>query len=105
LRTKYFLAADVARAISDAGAEVVGPASELDDALCPIGGEPIDLAVIEINLGARRISLSPTCLRRAASHSYSRLAATGKQPARHAKAKPWEKPIRMWALVENLTPR
>jgi len=46
----YFIADDVRRTLSKAGALVVGPASSTADAIRAIDGEPIDAAVLDVNL-------------------------------------------------------
>jgi ActR/RegA family two-component response regulator len=50
----YMIAVDLARGLEAAGAEVVGPASTVQDALTLVGSERLDGAVRDINLGGDR---------------------------------------------------
>jgi CheY-like chemotaxis protein len=48
---EYFLADDLARALHDAGAQVVGPIATAAESLALLrSGEQVDLAVLDINL-------------------------------------------------------
>lgn len=49
---EYLIAQDLAEVIGEAGCDVVGPASDLGDALRLIGEGRTDAAVIDLNLGA-----------------------------------------------------
>jgi CheY-like chemotaxis protein len=52
---EYLIAADLALALDDGGAEVVGPAGSVEDALELIAAQsPLDAAVLDINLGNER---------------------------------------------------
>lgn len=46
---EYFIAADLKRAISQQGAEIVGPVGNLKAGL-DLASEPIDVAVLDVNL-------------------------------------------------------
>jgi len=47
---EYYLAADLARALSDAGAEVVGPLGTLEEASARVTQGGFDCAVLDMNL-------------------------------------------------------
>src|SRR3712207_3309616 len=47
---EFFLADDLAQALEKLGAEVVGPVPSKDKALAFLGAEPLDAAVLDINL-------------------------------------------------------
>lgn len=47
---EYFIAADLARALRREGAEIVGPVGDLSAGL-KLADEPIDAAVLDVNLG------------------------------------------------------
>lgn len=47
----YYLATDACEWLEEAGAQVVGPAASSSQALAMLGDEPIDAAVLDINLG------------------------------------------------------
>ncbi|MCK1282598.1 response regulator [Bradyrhizobium sp. 44] len=52
---EYMIAADLARALEDRGAEVIGPAGSVEDALNLVAAEQrIDGAVLDINLRGER---------------------------------------------------
>jgi DNA-binding response OmpR family regulator len=48
---EYFLADDLCRTLTEAGAEILGPYASVEDASTLIAeGEPIDAAVLDVNL-------------------------------------------------------
>lgn len=47
---EYYLADDLARALREAGAEVLGPAGTLDEARRYVEGDGFDCAVVDMNL-------------------------------------------------------
>src|SRR3954451_8078467 len=47
---EYFLADDMTQALRKLGADVVGPAPSRDAALALLEAEPVDVAVLDINL-------------------------------------------------------
>jgi len=47
---EYFLADDMAQALEKLGAQVVGPVQTTDKALAVLTDEPVDAAVLDINL-------------------------------------------------------
>lgn len=49
----YFIAIEMCGALRAAGADVIGPARDLETGLAAIGGDPIDCAVLDINLRGR----------------------------------------------------
>src|SRR3954453_19375437 len=51
IQNEPFIAADVDLMIDDAGGKVVALAASRDDALSLLGREPIDVAVVDANLG------------------------------------------------------
>jgi DNA-binding response OmpR family regulator len=48
---QYYLATDICEWLTDAGAKVLGPARDVEQACALLKREPIDLAVVDINLG------------------------------------------------------
>lgn len=50
---EYFIAADLARALENAGAKVIGPVADLDAAMNRARAEPLDAAILDINLEGR----------------------------------------------------
>jgi CheY-like chemotaxis protein len=49
---EYFLAADLKRALTDAGATVLGPVGEIAGAIALIGDRPVDAAILDVNLSS-----------------------------------------------------
>ena len=47
---EYYLADDLSRALTDAGAEVVGPVATLDEAVQRVADDGFDCAVVDMNL-------------------------------------------------------
>lgn len=47
----FYIAIDVERTLQNAGAVVVGPYGRVEDALAAIAREPIDCALVDVNLG------------------------------------------------------
>src|SRR3982751_5102860 len=53
---EYIVATDLARALEDRGAHVIGPAGSIEDALTVLGAhQQIDGAVLDINLRGERV--------------------------------------------------
>lgn len=47
---EYLIAADLERALGKAGAKVVGPVADLETGMRLAGSEPLDAAVLDVNL-------------------------------------------------------
>jgi DNA-binding response OmpR family regulator len=47
---EYFIASDLKRALVEHGAVVVGPVGDLNDGLAAMRGQPVDAAVLDVNL-------------------------------------------------------
>src|SRR3712207_8803154 len=47
---EYFIADDIARALTGLGAEIVGPAPDVESAAALLSQRPVDWAVLDINL-------------------------------------------------------
>ena len=92
---EYFLADEVAEALGAAGAEVVGPVSRVSEALeLARGGERLDAAVLDVNLGGEMIWPVAEAL---AARGVPVVLATGYDagviPPRHAGLPRCEKPL------------
>jgi len=56
MEDEYFIADDIARALTKSGAEVVGPFGHVQQGLARLKTEPsIDLAVLDINLNGAKV--------------------------------------------------
>ena len=92
---EYFLADDLAKALAELGAEVVGPVASVDDALDLIeAGERIDAAVLDLNLGGEMSTRVADALE---ERGVPFVFATGYDaaaiPPRHAGVPRCEKPV------------
>lgn len=102
---EYFLADDIARVLARLGAEVVGPLATRDDALARLGeGEPLDAAVLDINLRGETCYPIADALR---ARGVPFVFATGYDravvPAAYHGVPRWEKPFDPDLLVRALS--
>ena len=99
----YFIALEMCGALRAAGADVVGPARDVETGLSAIRGERIDCGVLDINLRGRLAFELATELR---SREIPAIFATGYDasmiPAELADAVRLEKPIDMAALCRAI---
>ena len=101
---EYFLADDIARVLARLGAEVVGPIATRDDALARLGeGEPLDAAVLDINLHGQTCYPVADALR---ARGVPFVFATGYDravlPEAYGGVPRWEKPFDPGRLVRAL---
>jgi CheY-like chemotaxis protein len=102
---EYFLADDIARALAQLGAEVLGPVATREEALDLLStGERIDLAVLDINLeGESVFPVADTLIEQGVPF----LFATGYDqtaiPAQYQQVPRWEKPFAPEALAQALS--
>lgn len=92
---EYLIAQDIATALRQFGAEVVGPISNLNDALAVLdSGERIDVAVLDINVQGEMIFPAVEALRR---RGVALVFATGYDrsaiPSVYDQVPRWEKPF------------
>jgi DNA-binding response OmpR family regulator len=59
----YFIAIESCSALRDAGADVIGPARDVETALAAIRGQRIDCGVLDVNLRGRMVFEIATELR------------------------------------------
>lgn len=55
IEDEYFLADDIARALTEAGARVLGPVPTAKDAVGLLEAESVDFALLDINLRGERV--------------------------------------------------
>ena len=101
---EYFIATDLARAFAAAGADVIGPAATLGEALRLIAANaPLDGAVLDINLQGERVYAVADAL---ATRGVPFIFATGygsdEIPARFVHCKRCEKPVTPEQVVSAL---
>jgi len=100
----YFLAYDMKDEFARAGAEVVGPIGRVSDALRLVArGEPLDAAVLDINLGGQMVYCVADALR---ARNVPFVFTTGYDaeaiPAEYAAVARYEKPTQLAKLGEAL---
>ena len=100
---EYYLAQDLARALQKLGAQVVGPVPTLEAALALIGAEPVDAAVLDINLRGEEVYPVADAL---AERGIPFVFATGYDrssiPATYQDVPRWEKPFDPHELAKGL---
>ena len=102
---EYFLADDLSRALTQLGAEVLGPVATREEAFELLAsGERIDLAVLDINLqGESVFPVADTLLEQGVPF----LFATGYDqtaiPVQYQQVPRWEKPFAPEALAQALS--
>jgi CheY-like chemotaxis protein len=100
----YFLAHDLKDELAGAGAEVIGPIGRVSDALHLVTtGEPLDGAVLDINLGGQMVYAVADALR---ARNVPFVFTTGYDaetiPAEYAAVTRYEKPTQLAKLGEAL---
>ena len=97
----YFIAIEMCRALREAGADVVGPARNLETGLAAVRDQHIDCAVLDVNLRGRMVFQLAGELR---ARGIPTIFATGYDasmiPAELADTLRLEKPVDMKALCQ-----
>ena len=101
---EYFLAVDLERELTAAGATVIGPAPSIEDALALIESSPeVDAAVLDINLGGE---MSYPVADALTTRFVPFLFATGYNaqdiPTRYARVTRLDKPILPGAVAQEI---
>jgi CheY-like chemotaxis protein len=100
---EYFLADDLANALANLGAEVLGPVPTEDKALALIEAGPVDAAVLDINLRGRSAFAVADLLReRGIPFVFATGYDEGSVPAVYRNVPRWEKPFDPHALAKAL---
>jgi CheY-like chemotaxis protein len=104
IEDEYFIADDISRALATLGAEVIGPAADLEHAKAFLAsGERIDTAVLDINLHGELVYSVADALK---ARGIPFLFATGYDqtsiPAGYEDVPRWEKPFDHNALARVL---
>jgi CheY-like chemotaxis protein len=102
LEDEYFIADDLARALEQAGAEVVGPFTRHADAMEALEREqPVDFAVLDINLhGEISFVVADALLERHVPFVFATGYGQPAIPAGHQQVPRWEKPFEPEALAQ-----
>jgi len=100
---EYYLAADLSRALSDAGAEVIGPIGSLQEAQATVSCGRFDCAVVDMNL---RGSVAHSVAERLGERGVPFLIATGYDraslPESLQHAPRVEKPFTPYEVIDRL---
>jgi CheY-like chemotaxis protein len=100
---EYFLADDMAQVLQKFGADVVGPVRSTDEALTLLAEEPVDAAVLDINLKGELVYPVADALR---EQGVPFIFATGYDeaavPEAYRDVPRWEKPFRPEDLAKAL---
>lgn len=104
MEDEYFIADDIARALTEAGAEVVGPFGHVQQGMARLAGEPkIDLAVLDINLnGAKVFDLAAALQEKNIPFIFATGYGNGLLPERFEHVPRWEKPFDIASLARAL---
>jgi CheY-like chemotaxis protein len=60
---EFLVALDIERIVGEVGAAIVGPVANLDEALAKAQAEPLDGAILDVNIGGRKITPVAVALR------------------------------------------
>ena len=100
---EYFLANDMAQALQKLGADIVGPVPTRDKALALLQAEPVDAAVLDINLRGQTVFPVADVLR---EQGVPFVFATGYDeaavPETYRDVPRWEKPFKPEDLAKAL---
>ncbi|HEX2726407.1 MAG TPA: response regulator [Beijerinckiaceae bacterium] len=101
---EYFVADDIARALHQLGADVVGPFASRDEALaCFFSDDDVDIAVLDINVRGEMIYPLAEALReRGVPFVFATGYAEASLPSTYRNIPRWEKPFDPKALADVL---
>lgn len=100
---EFFIADDLATAVSKAGAMVVGPVSSQAEALRLLTSNSPDLAILDINLrGETSFAIADELATRHLPFVFATGYDAWSIPERHANRAVWQKPFDIDALVAAL---
>lgn len=101
---EYFIADDMARALRELGAEVVGPVPTKEKALAVVAShEKLDAAVLDINLrGAAAFAVADALKEQGIPFVFATGYAPALVPSEHQDVPRWEKPFDPHELARAL---
>jgi len=104
MEDEYFIADDIARALTKTGAEVVGPFGHVQQGIARLKIEPaIDLAILDINLnGTKVFDLAAELQDRHVPFIFATGYGNDFLPDRFAVVPRWEKPFDLTSLAKAL---
>lgn len=102
---EYFVADDIAKALQQAGAEVVGPVPTPQQALALLSSGGVDLAVLDINLRGETVySVADELRGRGVPFVFATGYAADVVPSRYREVPRWEKPFDPVKLAQAVGP-
>lgn len=101
---EYFLADDIASALREMGAEVIGPLGSADEGLAALGDRGVDAAVLDVNLGGdeRVFPLAEVLRARGIPFVFGTGYEGAVLPPQYWDIPRWQKPFDPQALAEAL---
>jgi CheY-like chemotaxis protein len=104
IEDEYFLADDIARALRELGARIVGPVGELEEAMSLVDGDvSIDGAVVDINLRSDMVfPLARTLRARKVPFVFTTGYDRKSIEAEFGDVRLWEKPLDIPAMTREL---
>lgn len=101
---EFFIADDMRSALTEAGAEVVGPVATCGEALDLVGSDgAITFAVLDINLGGESsFHVADVLLARGVPFVFATGYEANAVPDRFAAVRRWEKPFDLSAIVDTV---
>jgi CheY-like chemotaxis protein len=101
---QYAIALDLCESLDQQGADVVGPASSVEDALVMLeGGARPDVAVLDIRLrGGLVYPVADRLLQLGVPYLFTTACEQSEIPERHRRAPRFEKPIRLTSILEAI---
>lgn len=100
---EYLIAEATARALEDVGVRVIGPTASVEDALALLDGEPVDGAILDVNLvGEKVFPVADTLLARGIPFLFATGYGASDLPPRWRDVPRFEKPVDARALARAL---
>jgi CheY-like chemotaxis protein len=101
---QYAIALDLCESLDQQGADVVGPASSVEDALVMLeGGARPDVAVLDIRLrGGLVYPVADRLQQLGVPYLFATACEQSEIPERHRRAPRFEKPVRLTSILEAI---
>lgn len=100
---EYFIASDIKRALVKAEATVVGPVGHLGEGLALLGGEPLDGAILDVNLeGATSYPIADKLAERDVPYLFLTGYDGWSLPERYRAAPRIAKPFQIGAVLKTI---
>jgi CheY-like chemotaxis protein len=102
---EYFIAEDIARILRESGADVLGPAGDIEQAMRLVAsGERIDAAVLDVNVhGRTTYAIADALRRRGVPFLFATGYDDGHLPSEYSDVPRCRKPLNWRALVTSVS--